>query len=354
MARRVVLHIGAMKSGTSFIQAVCDNNREVLSQHGVLFVGEKWGDQVTAVEELIEADLEAPEPFRADGPWQRLVAAVDAWPDTVVISMEFLAPRGVPKIEFLRDAFAGADVHVVLTARDLGRNIPAMWVELMQNRGTVTWEEFRDQIGKPWRRAEPPEHTRWFWRHQDIAGMVERWQSVMGPERFTLITVPHPGTPRDLLWTRFNEILGVPDGICDLGVSGNPSIGAIAATLLRRLNATMQHDQISKIAYNHRVKRTLAKEGLGSRIEDRQTMEFKASWARRLAKRQIADIRALRPHVIGDLAELEAVPVAGLRSVPVEAQLEAAVEAMDILVTKWTGEAKGLRLQLRRARRRRA
>ena len=54
MATRLVLHIGAMKSGTSFIQAVCDHNREALQEQGVSFVRERWKMQVDAVKEFDE------------------------------------------------------------------------------------------------------------------------------------------------------------------------------------------------------------------------------------------------------------------------------------------------------------
>ena len=53
MADRVVLHIGSMKSGTSFIQNVLGNNREALAEHGIAFAGERWRDQVSAVQDLI-------------------------------------------------------------------------------------------------------------------------------------------------------------------------------------------------------------------------------------------------------------------------------------------------------------
>ena len=54
VSKRVVLHIGAMKSGTSFIQNVLDANREPLQEHGILFAGDRWRKQVLAVRELSE------------------------------------------------------------------------------------------------------------------------------------------------------------------------------------------------------------------------------------------------------------------------------------------------------------
>ena len=81
-----------------------------------------------------------------DGPWQHLVDVVNEWPGTAIVSMEFLAPRKEPKIEVIKEAFAGTDLQVVLTARDLARSLPAMWTESTQNRGVRTWEEFLDAV----------------------------------------------------------------------------------------------------------------------------------------------------------------------------------------------------------------
>ena len=48
VAERVVLHIGAMKSGTSFIQNVLGHNKARLQDAGVLFACERWLRQVAA------------------------------------------------------------------------------------------------------------------------------------------------------------------------------------------------------------------------------------------------------------------------------------------------------------------
>ena len=46
MAKTVVLHIGAMKSGTSFIQNVLDAHRAVLLEHDILYACPRWRGQV--------------------------------------------------------------------------------------------------------------------------------------------------------------------------------------------------------------------------------------------------------------------------------------------------------------------
>ena len=40
----IVLHIGAMKTGTSYLQSVLERNKELLDDRGVLWPGTSWKD----------------------------------------------------------------------------------------------------------------------------------------------------------------------------------------------------------------------------------------------------------------------------------------------------------------------
>ena len=165
------------------------------------------------------------EPITPDGPWQHLVDVVNEWPGTAIVSMEFLAPRKEPKIEVIKEAFAGTDLQVVLTARDLARSLPAMWTESTQNRGVRTWEEFLDAVRNEGMAQKP---GRWFWKHQRVADIASRWSDAVGRDHFTLITVPPSGSPPDVLWDRFAEVAGIPEGLCD------PRSGATPGSTRRR------------------------------------------------------------------------------------------------------------------------
>ena len=243
VAKRVVLHIGAMKSGTSFIQNVLHRNRAALAEHEILFVFERWRHQVLAVHELMDHGGPEQPPFPPDGHWRRMVESINEWPGTAIVSMEFLAPRQRPKIEIIKEAFADSDIQVVLTARDLARNLPAMWTESMQNRGTKTWEEFLEAV----RSGE--KGGQWFWRNQNITGICERWSEAVGRDHFTLITVPPKGAAPSLLWDRFASVAGIPTGICDLEVRSNPGIDAASAMVLRALNERLKADGFNRREY---------------------------------------------------------------------------------------------------------
>ena len=322
MARRVVLHIGAMKSGTSFLQNVLGANREALLAQGVLFAGTRWRDQVDAVRDVAE---HGPGALAPDGPWCRLAASVRDWAQTAVISMEFLAPRSAEQIALICGSFGDAQIDVVMTARDIGRTIPAMWLESTQNGATATWEDFLDGV----RSGEGPD-GRDFHRHQDLPALAARWSEQVGREHLTIITVPPPGAPARLLWDRFATVLGVDLPEVDLDVRANPGLGLASALVLRRFNERYRAQRGGGLGpeYLRLVKHRLAKGALVHREEPR--LGFDERWARRLGLQQRDELRAGGYRVLGDLDELTPQKVPGVRpkQVGADAQLDAAVDGL--------------------------
>ena len=90
VARRVFLHIGAPKTGTTYLQGVLDANRDVLARQGVLYAtGRSSRDRVWATEVLRGLDLSRHPRRRAAGAWDRIVKQVKGWEGTAVVSHEF-------------------------------------------------------------------------------------------------------------------------------------------------------------------------------------------------------------------------------------------------------------------------
>lgn len=331
MARRVVLHIGAMKSGTSFVQNVATANREALLEQGVLFAGTRWRDQVDAVRDVAQRSGRHLAP---DGPWNTLVREIAAWDGTALISMEFLAARTPEEIAFICSSFGDAEVSVILTARDLGRTVPAMWLESTQNGATETWEEFLDQV----RRAEG-RAGRDFHRHQDLPALAQRWSAVVGRDNFTIITVPQPGASPRVLWERFASVLGIDGSQADLEVRANLGLGLASALVLRRFNEKyLAAGGEGKPGdpgrdYQRLVKHRLAKSGLVHR-EGEPKLGFDTRWGRRMGAQQIEALRVAGYRVVGDLDELTPQRVVGVqpKQVSGQDQLEAALDGLLFLV----------------------
>ncbi|QYJ02484.1 hypothetical protein KUV85_09035 [Nocardioides panacisoli] len=347
MASKVVLHLGAMKSGTSFIQNVLGHNKDRLAEAGVLFPGPRWRFQVRAVRELMGYGGPDQEPMPSKGRWRRLVAEIDRWPGIAVVSMEFLGPRPVQKIRQVVEDFDGTPVEAVLTGRDLGRTLPAMWQESVQNGGILSWSDYLGAVRRRGPRGQP------FWRQQDLPAIAARWAGVLGEDRFSLVTVPPSGSAPDLLWRRFAEAVGFDPEGHELDVLANPSIGLASTQALLRLNQAY-HREHGRMPdhYDPYVKHKLAKRGLVRRSGEEPRLGLDEKWVVRLGEDQIKQLRKAGHRVVGDLADLRPAPVAGVDpdDVSTEDVLDAALFGIAVGLEGWSKEAGQLRRRLRKAK----
>jgi hypothetical protein len=335
VARRVYLHVGTMKSGTSFLQEKLLANRDGLRAQGVLFPGAGWESQVRAVQDVLGTRRnDVDQPARLDGAWERLRAEIAAWDGDVVVSMELLAACRPRRARRIVQALQPAEVHVVVTARDLGRTLPAMWQESVQTYRSWTWEEYVAGVtqGDP----EQPGPAYSFFRQQDLVAIVRKWRRAAGRDNLTLVTVPPPGAAPDELWHRFCAATGIDPQHCPRpGRRDNQSLGAVSAEMMRRLNVALADSGIGWGEYSRFVKRPLAKRVLASRRATEPPIGFTRrsypkAWLAEQSARTVARLTRAQVRVVGDLADLTPVRVLGSSpsSAPVEAQLEAAVAGL--------------------------
>ncbi|MDN4162231.1 hypothetical protein [Nocardioides abyssi] len=320
MASRVVLHVGLMKSGTSYLQQRLGANRTLLRERGVLFPGESWRDQVLAVSDVLGRKQAGP---AARGRWAALVAEVAAYDGVVVVSMEFLGPAPPERVAEVVGSFGDTPVEVVLTLRDLGRGVPAMWQESLQNGGTTDWATYVAGL------AGKRKPARSFWRQQGMGRIVGNWSAAVGPARTTVVTVPPPGAPSGLLWERFCTAAGI-DGSGAAAVSpANTSLDATSALVLLDLNRRLEAAELGATDYH-----TLVKFGLGKRVlagRGGPAIGFTPpAWLVERSEEVVARVAATGARVVGDLAELRPVVVPGVdpSTVPAEERYAAAVDAL--------------------------
>ncbi|MBI2245947.1 MAG: hypothetical protein HYU55_19040 [Nocardioides sp.] len=335
MAERLVLHVGTMKSGTTFLQNVVANNREALREQGVSFLGRKWREQIKAAQDAIEHGGKGQPELSPDGPWARIVREVEAWPGTALFSVEFFGARKPSKIEQIVGSLGTTPVTVVLTVRDLARTIPSMWQESVQNGGRATWADYLVAVREE-RKDSALANS--FWRQQGVAAMARRWAAVVGTENVVLVTAPPKGAPSNLLWDRYAGVLGVAPESCSLDVPANPSLGLASTLVLRRLNEELAAAPLSRGAYHQKVKRALAKNGMARHRREEPVLGLDEPWVYQRSEQEIAALRKLGCPVVGDLAELTSHPVPGVQpeAVSVEQELEAAVRGLSHAVRDLT------------------
>jgi hypothetical protein len=317
MAKRVVVHIGLMKSGTTFLQGRLNANRELLGEQGVLFPGPSWRRHVNAVADFMES------PERQPGSWDSLLEEVNDYPGTAVVSMEYLTMLGPPKIALLSESLDTPDLRVVIGVRDLGRTVPAMWQEVVKNRKTWTWTEYVDSI-----RTDGQGGKR-FWRQQHAGRIVTRWASALTPDQVYVVTLPRPGAPSETLWNRFREVAGIEQAGWQDAPRTNESLGAASTQIVRELN--LRTEDLSLSDHKRRVK-ALAKHLMPAHRSQEEPIGFVVpGWLHQEAEDIRDQIERSGAHVVGGLDELVPLDVPGADpdAVDPSARLEAALAALE-------------------------
>jgi hypothetical protein len=313
--RRVLVHVGAPKTGTSFVQDVLWLNRESLAKQGILYPADRFDEHFLAALDLMELHWGGLE-RQAVGAWDRLAARVRDWQGTAIVSHEILATASKQQVRRALDSFGDAEVHVVLSARDLVRQIPAEWQENIKHRRTLGYREFLDRIIDP---ARSGQLASWFWGVQEVPDILERWGSTLPRERVHLITVPKPGAPRDLLWQRFASVLGLDAAaLAPETTRANPSLGVPETVLIRRVNKQVNNGVLEGEDYRQFVRELLAHRTLSERVGSARLglpADVRA-WASELSEAWIEQLAGRGYDVMGSLDELRPDPEAPAFSDP--------------------------------------
>jgi hypothetical protein len=297
MANPVFLHIGLPKSGTTFLQTRMWNNRALLRKRGFLYPGRERMDHFHASQVVREVRSI---PRGKDDAWDRLVREITAWDGAGLISHEFFCIASAEQARAAVARFGGADVHVVVTARDYVRQFAAVWQEALKMGTAGSLDAFMEQTLR--KRPNRP----WGWPSQDLPAVLDRWRQAVPLERIHLVTVPPPGAPADLLWERWCSALGLDDRGFDMDEArANESLGAAQAALLQRVVPHLTAPLEPGSARHRWLRHYFGHEVLAPQRGERFGLKDEhATELRKLALQAVDDIAAVGYPVIGDLADL--------------------------------------------------
>jgi len=347
------LHIGAPKTGTTYLQSLMRDQRKQLRKAGMLVPGPQ-GNQKKASRDFVRNGGRSPR--AANGPWNELVAEVQAWEGPAVISNETFGARlSVDHLEQLVADFAGREVHVIFTVRDLQRQLPAAWQEAVKNGSTLGFAEYVDLVSSPDSGEGDDDgdgdvKARRLWWAQDARRILGKWSAFVAPDHIHVVTVPQRGAPSDLLWQRFANVLSLdPTQVDPAAVRPNASLGNVETNVLRRVNDVLMRepDPLNAGEYIRFVKTPVANRALqfpGARGPIHLTTE-QAGWAAAESARIADELSTLDYHVVGDLDEMRpaAAPVDEYQDPDqpaAEDERDAAVATLAALIKRMAKSAK--------------
>lgn len=304
-SRPVFIHIGAPKTGTTFLQTVMRANQAALADAGFCYPGH-GNDHFLAALDVMGRTFKGHEDPRIPGSWNAVVSELMAFDGPAMISHELLSSAKPETVARVVESFPGREVHVVFTARDLARQLPAVWQERVKNQAELTFEEYFDLLGARQRTGDGRSK---FWRMQDVGRVLSVWAGSVPASRIHVVTVPPKGAPRGLLLERFLGVLGVDPQTVDTGPArGNESLGAAETSVLRRLNVALerQEEKLPWPFYSREVKFFLATDVLPARRGVQRIMLSKEQheWTCQESQRMVDEVAGAGYDVVGDLAEL--------------------------------------------------
>lgn len=335
MSRRVYLHIGTPKTGTTYLQGRFLANKDALASGGMRYPVGMRTDMFLPALDVVQRRwggmLEA-----AEGHWDGLARRVQRSDGNALISHEILAGAKAAQVERVMRDLNGLEIHLVLTARDLGRQIPAEWQEHVKHRGKTSYRRYLKLLHD----TKDTPMDRWFWRVQSLPDVMRRWARDIEPERVHVVTVPHRSSGPDELWDRFCRALDLDPTLApSLPPRANQSMGAAETTMLRRLNKRLRR-RLSNDDYRRLVRATLVHERLAQRDAKVPIVvpPRDRDWVEECADLAVEWVEASGVHVVGDVDDLR--PRWGDADwqnpdkVRPKLQLAAAMEALEAMTTE--------------------
>ncbi|GAA1501745.1 hypothetical protein [Nocardioides humi] len=340
VSRRVFVHIGLPKTATTYLQTIVWASRDRLREDGVLLPGlgrfdHLWSSRIVREDPRLP---KATEEHRTA--WERLRAEIAAYDGDALITHEFFAAASAEQAARMAEQLAPAEVHVVVTARDLLGLFTASWQESLKNRGTTPMADYSREV------SDDPRDV-WNWRTLDLHLVLQRWSAAVPHERIHVLPLD-TSAARDEIWHRFAGLLGLRADAYDLSQSfPNESMGVVEAEVLRRVNERLVARRSLGAARDRGmfIRTFLADE----RLVPRRGEKFwpQAERIEECRRRNEAALDYLRSHpvdVVGDLARLEIPAELPPRRTPdTVTEAEVAAAATDLLATM-LGDVRDLRV----------
>ncbi|MAS56059.1 hypothetical protein [Nocardioides sp.] len=303
MSGRIFLHVGLQKTGTSYLQGIVFQSVAQLADQGVAVVPATkrrmfW--LMLDVRGRIRPDFDPPEVAASVDRFAAELARTTA--PTALVSEESLAPATDEQIERLLAACGDREVHVVVTLRDLARQIPSAWQESLKAGASYRFDDYLDKLR---RQENKPGHH--LWRQKDVPRLLGAWSRHVPVDRIHVVTVPPEGSDPALLLERFCEVIGVEPARLDRDVvRKNEGLKHVGAEVLRRVNEELAPTHRKRDVYGDVGKRYLSTQILARQQGERiRIPERRREWTQRVSQSHIDYIRTEGFGVVGDLADLQ-------------------------------------------------
>jgi hypothetical protein len=228
MLQDVFLHIGPVKTGSTYLQEILCANRDRLRPHGIEVPFRDPQEAWIAVNDLQDWKWTIDPPSQHAGSWSRLVDEVrQSGSRKVIVSQELLSFADRECVERVQADLAPANLHVVAMCRRLDLVLPSIYQEKIKMVDPpIAWLDWLEEQ----RREDSP--------LSDVDGMLQTWSAAVPRARQHLVSVPRETNDARLLLARFATAVGAePSLFASHDMRVNVSLNTTQLALLHKLSA---------------------------------------------------------------------------------------------------------------------
>lgn len=348
MAKRLIVHAGFHKTGTTALQSALFAASDQLRVEGLTYphvggkahhkaiyslMGKGWGWE--------ERGGNPPDPKK----WPELIRKVKRARDTAIISSEFLCELSEEEITKFKSELGIEDVTIYFTLRPLLKIVPSAYQQHLKIGIRSDYEKWLHSIlDEPGTSTITPS----FWVRHQHEKVLRKWIAAYGKERVKLVIVDEKDP--DFMYQTFNHALGLKEPLLveQKEKDSNRSLTLAEVALLRKINRIYPktrswHDYETFI-------RQGAMKYLTNKVKPSEDAErlLTPQWAvdqiETISSRSVAEIKGLGIEIIGDIDSFAGARIPVGESVePSEIPVELAAKALvamnlrvvETFPTKW-------------------
>lgn len=195
-----IIHVGQMKSGTTFIQQILKHNKKNIMDKGFLYPGELLNQQ-HACYGICGKNIPWVTPNKR---WTQLgndvLEEINSATGNVIMSAEALSCMNESGIEQFVESLGGID-KVVITVRNLHKTLSSAWQQSLKGGSTKSINEFFHGL------VETRQDENGFWRNYAFGNTAKWWAKYAEVN----IVVASESNDKYKIWEDFSSVVGLPD-----------------------------------------------------------------------------------------------------------------------------------------------
>ena len=304
MAKKVILHVGFHKTGTTAIQASLFAAQTSLLEHGIDYRTKASHGAAWSLSGKVWGWVNRGGRLTPQSNWRKFVRMANSSKHTFMASSEFFSELNQEHIGKIKQQIKSEKIKIVFTIRPLAKMLASSYQQYLKYGIKADYEKWlHEMLDAPGASKMTPT----FWRRNFHGENIKLWAEVFGAENITVMVVDE--TKPDFLYEAFNKFLGLPAGtLVKQELGGNRSLTAEEASMLQQLNKRFPKNRPWD-DYSIFIRQTAIRALTDSEPHSSGTKLLTPSWAVEKAEELTADavetIGKLGVNIIGDLQSLK-------------------------------------------------